>query len=145
MPLILRKNGCRHHSITICNGLIDLWWAYVKWCNVPPSYLLDFRMFRVQAQFWNVAGRSSFRPLLRTLTHGSRPSYINEIRDSLASRHMKRNQDTISPENALNVVFFSNKHNSMSQRLCLELEKRNHNVKVIFHQILFSFLKVLVK
>jgi hypothetical protein len=87
-------------------------------------------MFRVQAQLWNVAGKSSLRPFLRTLTHGSQPSYINVIRDNVLSRHMEINQENISPENALNVVFFSNKHNSMSQRLCLELEKRNHNVKV---------------
>jgi hypothetical protein len=101
-----------------------------KSINVPPSCLLDFRMFRVQAHLWNVAARSSFKTFLRTVTHGSQRSYINMIRDSVLSRHMEINQENISSENALNVVFFSNKHNSMSQRLCLELEKRNHNVKV---------------
>ena len=87
-------------------------------------------MLRVGPQLWNVTGRASFRPLLRTLTHFSPPSYIDEIKESLVDKHTKTNQDAISSENALKFAFFSNKHNSMSQRLCLELEKRHHNVKV---------------
>ena len=87
-------------------------------------------MFRVKARIWNKAGRISFTPLLRTLTHGSQPSYIDEIRDSVVGHHVKTNQEDVSSKNALKFAFFSNKHNSMSQRLCLELEKRNHNVKV---------------
>ena len=87
-------------------------------------------MFRVQARIWNKTGRTSLTPLLRTLAHGSQASYIDEIRDTVVGQHAKTNQDTVSSKNALKFAFFSNKHNSMSQRLCLELEKQNHNVKV---------------
>ena len=94
-------------------------------------------MFRLQAKFWNVVGRPSMRPLLRALASYDywQNSYVNEIKDAMINRYiLKVQQQKIPSEDAaLKIAFFSNKHNSMSQRLCLELERRNHQVKVMNH------------
>ena len=106
-----------------------------------PFTFLSFRffiMFRLQAKFLNVAGRQfQKRQFLRALAScGSQNSYVNEIKDAMVNQHVaKLKQEKVpSGDAVLKIAFFSNKHNSMSQRLCLELERRNHQVKVMNHE-----------
>ena len=40
---------------------------------------------------------------------------------------------SLKPKKSLNILFFANKHNSLSQRMALELRKRQHNITV--HEI----------
>ena len=68
------------------------------------------------------------------MTFSTRPAYIMDLKDIVTGMAPKDDDVEHANLNFLNIAFFANKHNSLSQRLALELEKRHHKVKVRRHE-----------
>lgn len=64
-----------------------------------------------------------------------KPRLLSPLHRRLESQFLQPERVATSPEQEkkLNILFFSNKHNSLSQRMALELTRRQHNIRV--HEI----------
>ena len=94
-------------------------------------------MFRIQSRLRstsNLVGRLPCRQRISSMTFSTRPAYIMDLKDIVTGMAPKDDDVEHANLNFLNIAFFANKHNSLSQRLALELEKRHHKVKVRRHE-----------